>query len=527
MKRFIIFLITLICFFAVCDCMAGNAAEEWIDVPVVVNVVDNSDSSGVADAIKKANEYLAQAKIRLYVVDTNKPYNVGDNNGDLTEDEGDDAQDDGEKEVEDKCGAGKGLKLTIADDVWTEEPNTAGWAVHGNPVVFVEPEADANKMGRTVAHEFAHSLTLDYDLYGPNDINSLMYGYTDGNTTLDANEIEEIRKGARKRGHPYFIVPVNPSGGVAVPPGVDFSINAYGALLDDFGDLIVTGGPSDPNLGFADIHSVSMFCGKPGQADVELSIQLDGTFAVDSFFDVTYDINIPPDKKVQVNVYTTVGPGVFDANAILWDPGPGIVLPVEIKLNHKHAGLGPGSSTPENHQLDVNIPIDFFGPGSDPFEGQVAFSASSSGSLDGPMGHRDFEDLDTPVGQYKLSDVCPCPGLMFSTFEDGVSTDISGCGFTEGQMVEVSIDGEPVGATIAGPEGEFNLRRVPDKLEEPGYQYCRVEAVGYSMDGMMTVTTRAIGFLTTLDPIQGDIDGDRDVDLVDFSKLANNWLQGK
>jgi len=515
--------------------MAGDAAEEWIDVPVVVNVVDNSDSSGVADAIKKANEYLAQAKIRLYVVDTNKPYNVGDNNGDLTEDEGDDAQDDGEKEVEDKCGAGKGLKLTIADDVWTEEPNAVGWAVHGNPVVFVEPDGDANEMGKTVAHEFAHSLTLDYDLYSPNDINSLMYGYTDGNDTqLDPNEIKEIRKRARRRGYPYFIVPVNPSGGVAVPPGVDFSIDAYGALLDDFGDIMVNGIPwdplADPNLGFADIHSVSMFCDKPGQGDVELSIQLGGTFAVDSFFDVTYDINIPPDKKVQVNVQTTGGPGVFNANAVLWDPGPGIVLPVEIKLNHKHAGLGPGSSTPENHQLDVNIPDEFFGPGSDPFEGQITFSASSHGETrltpEGPPD-KTLLDEETPDGDYQLTEVCPCPGLMFSTFEDGVSTDISGCGFTEGQMVEISIDGEPVGTTIAGPKGEFNLRRVPDKLEEPGYEYCRVEAVGYSMDGMMTVISRAIGFLTTLDPIEGDIDGDRDVDSVDFAQLANNWLQGK
>ena len=134
----------------------------------------------------------------------------------------------------------------------------------------------------------------------------------------------------------------------------------------------------------------------------------------------------------------------------------------------------------------------------------------------GKYKYRSLEDIDTPIGEYKLSDVCPCPGVMFSSFEEGF-TDISGCGFTEGQTVEVTIDGEPVGTAIAGPDGEFNLRRCPDKLEDPGYEYRRVEAVGYSMDGMMTVTTRAIGFLTSLDPIEGDIDSDRDVDWFDFA----------
>jgi len=28
-------------------------------------------------------------------------------------------------------------------------------------------------------------------------------------------------------------------------------------------------------------------------------------------------------------------------------------------------------------------------------------------------------------------------------------------------------------------------------------------------------------------PVQGDVNGDRDVDLVDFTLLAENWLYGK
>jgi hypothetical protein len=247
-----------------------------------------------------------------------------------------------------------------------------------------------------------------------------------------------------------------------------------------------------------------------------------------SFFDISYEIDFPPDKKLRVNVQTIAPGGVFDANAVLWDPGPGIVLPVEIKVNHKLAGLGPGSSTPDNHCLEVNIPADFFGPGSDPFDGIISFTAQSDGMVDLLTTPRPVTDIDTPVGIYELTKVCPCPGLMFTSFEEGF-TDITGCGFTEGP-VKIFIDGQLAGASYAGPDGEFTFRRWPDTLEEPGpgYQYSRVEAVSYPVGGTTTeITSRAIGFLTTLEPIDGDIDSDRDVDLRDLARLANNWLEGK
>ena len=40
-------------------------AEDWIAIPVVINVVDSSDASKVDEAIKKANEALAKAKSAL------------------------------------------------------------------------------------------------------------------------------------------------------------------------------------------------------------------------------------------------------------------------------------------------------------------------------------------------------------------------------------------------------------------------------------------------------------------------------
>ena len=56
---------------------AQNATEEWIDIEVVVNVLDGADANGVEDAIAKVNEILAPAKIRLVKKATN-PNAFGD-----------------------------------------------------------------------------------------------------------------------------------------------------------------------------------------------------------------------------------------------------------------------------------------------------------------------------------------------------------------------------------------------------------------------------------------------------------------
>ena len=92
MRKSIVFLTSLICFFVVCDCMAGDAAEEWIDIPVVVNIIDGSDGSGVADAIKKANEILgikvdpSQSQIAIWLENTQtKIMSYGDGNFSLSD----------------------------------------------------------------------------------------------------------------------------------------------------------------------------------------------------------------------------------------------------------------------------------------------------------------------------------------------------------------------------------------------------------------------------------------------------------
>ncbi|MHC4734660.1 MAG: hypothetical protein ACYTDW_09395, partial [Planctomycetota bacterium] len=71
-----------VCFLPLLSVAAdGPAAVEWTDIPVVVNIIDASDASKVDEAIKKANEILKQAKIRLIVKKTNPDVNVGNGDG--------------------------------------------------------------------------------------------------------------------------------------------------------------------------------------------------------------------------------------------------------------------------------------------------------------------------------------------------------------------------------------------------------------------------------------------------------------
>jgi len=194
--------VSCVCFLPVLNAQADvPAAEEWVDIPVVVNIIDASDASNVDDAIKKANEILKQANIRLVVKKTNNNVNVGNGDPNLTEAEGDTAQEDGQKELDKVCGAGKGIKITVADDCWTEDPNTVGWSVHRNPVIVIEPDADANEMGETITHELLHSLTVTAH---SNDVNDVMYPTEAGNGIINPNDVNEIFPNAKKRGKPYL-----------------------------------------------------------------------------------------------------------------------------------------------------------------------------------------------------------------------------------------------------------------------------------------------------------------------------------
>lgn len=527
------------------------AAEEWVDIPVVVNIIDASDASNVDAIIKRANEILKQAHIRLVVKKTNKNVNVGDGDGDLTEDEGNTAQKEGQKELDKVCGAGKGIKITIADDVWVEEPNTTGWAVHRNPVIFVEPDTDPNARGRTAAHETCHIFTL-YDTFDINDINDLMYGYAGGGTTLGPNDVNEIFDNAKKRGKPYFVMPrVPPGGAVAIPCGVDFSIDSHGAILDDFSDLtiddpygIITG-PDDQSIQYADVREVILFGDEPfdPNSTITLEIQLGGAtpdFPADSFFDVFFDLD-PANPDFEGMILIDIG------STVIIDNIGGMVIPkarwldlltgtyVELPPPIIHENQKFDIGDPDvivSRSVHVNIPTELVSMSlvsTHPITVQVNSATNDYREPSLPELPIWLDDYTEPF-EFGLTQPCTCPGIKFSSIPvadteptNPPSIAVWGCGFTGD--VGIELDGQSIGMADADVDGKFTY--VIDTTLELQAGVHSVIAKEFDDSGP-TGANYAIGYFNHCPEGEavGDLDGDCDVDFYDFAIIANNWLKG-
>ncbi|AQT69740.1 hypothetical protein STSP2_02936 [Anaerohalosphaera lusitana] len=514
-------------------CMPTVAsAAEHIVVPVVVNVVDSSDASQVEAAVARANEILDQAGISLVVVKTNQPFNVGDNDGDLTYAEGEEAQEAGRQELDNTCGAGKGLKLTIADDCWTEDPTTAGWAIHRNPTVVVEPDADPQKMGRTVAHEFCHALTLDYDKYAAEDANSIMYGYTDGGTEMTEDEIEEIRKQAKKRGWAFNLEPVFPDRPSTMPSGAERVLDVHGAVLDGCDDLVLSDGTGfiDPMFGFVDIIETSVFIPSPIEptSTASVEIHLDGTFMPHQTLATVYEIEIDQngdgisDGLLEAEVFNPSG--IPEGFALYEDYATGNMTDVQLLIHENHAH-DRGPAVLDNHSLEIIMPAEMLtGPTDIPGMPFLNAAISSYTTEIPEMGGMSLTDPPSDwftIAVPEPGSTCCHPEITFSALPDPAMMRIQGCGLT-GEF-EVYIDGMPVGMSQASPAGYFAVAVPSAPSFGPGEHLVLVREID---DSAPTGAAYAVGAFTGLPPIPADITGDGMVDMQDLAELAANWLMG-
>ncbi len=554
-KPFLSFFVLTILFLSITDALSSPSAEEWIDVGVVVNVLDGADASNIDDAIAKANEVFAQAKIRLVkkATDPNATADT-DSSGGLDRDERDDARKEGQKVLDKTVGAGKGIKIDISDaNCDASDANTVGVAIHRNPVIIVGSESDANELGKTIAHELGHVFTLNYDLYDANDVNRLMYGYTGSGTGLDVNEVNEIRQGAKSRGTAYFVVPRILSGGaVAVPDGIHYSIDGFGAILDDFHDVqfndpcgTITD-QNDPTIQYADIGEVSVFADEPFGPNgfVKTTVQLgrlpDGTWNVDSFFDITYQIDfggpLIGQAHIELQNWLPVSATWYDANGL---PTTDTIV---VRVNEESEFSGdPHRGEPHNKTLQVDIPVELIQLSLVSIEPIIVTCDSYH------LDHRyspdpnviELWDVTVPF-EFGLSRPCPGPSLSFALNNSPSASDpngdivVFGCGF------EPNIDAAITFASEGHVLSDYTVPVTDGKLtlqvgcSESGVSSALnwigvfVEQLKPPVPLQLDEVVHAEGFFKYCPEgsIPGDLDGDCDEDFVDFALFANNWLSG-
>jgi hypothetical protein len=524
----------------------GQAANnEQIDIPVVVNILDNADASKIDEGIAKASDIFKQkAGINLDKKATD-PNAKGDTNGDggLDRNERDKVREDGQKVLNDTpgIGAGKGIKIDVVNDVDINNANNIGLSVHRNPVIIIEPDTDVNELAKTIVHEICHVLTLNYDV---NDPCSIMYKYKHSGTNFDVNEVNEVRDEGKKRGTSYFITPdVLPRlyRRSWDPEAIDYGIDGFGAILDNFHDVnfydprgLITD-QNDPTIQYADIGEVTVFADEPFETGdvVKTTIQLgtlpDGNWAIDSFFDIYFQSL--GRAHIELHNWIPVSAIWYDANG---NPTAEVIT-AQVSEELEFRGL-PHHGEPHNKTLLVDIPIRLVQDSL--VGGEPIVVNCNSQHLD----HRAdpivivLTDYTLPFN-FGLSHPSAGPKLSFTAnnktsaldpngdiiiFGDGFKPYTSGHIRVESgssvlinQAVTVPSDGKismSFGCSTLKPnsDGWFKASFQPDYYGSP--ENAPQGATGYFKycpEGEM----------------EGDIDGDYDVDWQDFRIVANDWLK--
>ncbi len=543
-KSVIFWGLTLTSLFLCCSNLLAEDDSDWYHIPVIVNVASGCDANDaqIKEMLAEANRILHRAKIHFYVADVNSNYKVGNGNSTFTSTEENQAIDDGEKEV----GSGKGMKITIGDTISTYD-NPLGIAKHRRPVILIKDTNDGEDMGKTAAHEFCHTLTLDYDFKDANDPNQI-YNLMWKDDTYDGEElsdgqIKEIRKQAKKWGEKSIEpLPENPRPAAPGKPaqttfgGYRTKNMGWGIVLDDGNDtpIIIFDTFCPPQLN--DIRWTEVFSDAPDTPDsnVIVGILVQGFLHTEYNYSVVYSIKFDAnfdgiaDVIIDMPVMSDNGQLIYN-DAIVNAAGfPPFQTPITISTHYKFRdyadGLDAVAESPYS-SIDIEVPsIQFMTFPGGVFNVPCRAMATSMLTILG-----EGSSLDETVWFDIVSDSGSVPedqmGVMY--FAPPVSGDpcnpfmlpsyqIRGQGFVGD--VEVFVNGRFAGTAVCLADGTFNYILAPAMMTL-GEQF--VEAIGFAPDG---TKKRIFSYFISKEPIEGDINGDYSVDMRDFAIMAGNWL---
>jgi len=458
------------CFLLFANAQAEEPAlEEWVDVNVLVNILDANDAnnSDIKAIIKEANLILEKTKIRLILKKINKNIKIGDGDSDLAESETLDTVVHGEKELQKVFGAGKGIKITAANDVSIESPNTVGWNIHRNPVVVIETSLFNAQLGEVLSHEIGHFLTLEH----VDDSNNLMSPFTPNGQDLSTSQIDEIFKEMKKRGKTYLRKPQPlPTEFELGPSGLEYGIEGFGAILDIPGDVSVldlstgtTTETDDPKYKYADLGEILVYMENAFDPSGILNIQvhLSGLMPPPNQIDFFTDISIfnvgdgeepefPADATVSIHRSLE---GLWDAE--LFDPDF-FGLPLDEPRVHENERFDVGLVEELiNQTVELDVPIELI---NEVMDGRFDPGGSNRILIMGNTYSADYRNdpfLATIVQDdsefFFLNVIGQPPGPELEFIHNGVA----GSGFALNTEVVISLDNNKIDSVLTSDNGSF------------------------------------------------------------------------
>ena len=535
-------------------------AKEIIEIPVIVNVHDGTTftDAQVSDMVDRINKILKPAGIKLVHRKTNRGVKVG-NDGKLDMGERNEARKKGYEEIkglDENKGKRKykGCKINICETPVAEDPNYVGQALHRCRVVLISPDKDndPNITAATAAHELVHAMTVCGDKNDPNDQghsadpNDLMYKDIEGGTNLRPSDVNEIQDRAKKWGNIVKVTTApTDEQAKAGDDGKTSKMKASGGQIDSFFDVFVSLGdpglfdPNDPLFHYADIGEIILYCEEPFAvpAAVQVEFLLNGALSELSSH-VIYTLNMDfdpgiPGPERYINFDVTTNPGVDPvANADIFEAGGAHLgsFPVDI-LEDPQLDEGP-KKTRLRHTLMTEIPPDFFGPGSEPFNppepnlSAVSFVESDERLPAAPGTMQLTDEVET--FSFGLENPAAGPRITvsraFRHTSDIGEHWIFGSGFEPDLPVQLHIcphgDMLPIDIpTTADTDGNLQIEIIDPIGINGGFD---IAAVG-SPDATGAILY-ATGYFSDA-PLDADLDTDGDVDLTDFATFANQWLE--
>ncbi|MFH1615136.1 MAG: hypothetical protein ABIG61_08655 [Planctomycetota bacterium] len=519
--------------------------DEWAEVPTLVNYVDYNDMNSVpqgvkdkvAGALKRANEILGKKNVELDHTDSHA-VSVGNNDGVVDANERSSLRGSGPNELDKLYGECNGVKVDVVNDI--DEGNPAktwnGVSVRGSKVVIIDiTRVDVNAIGRTIAHEMLHDIGLLGDTYEANDINSLRYGRSNGGTTIEPNDANALHNGARGRGRTAVAFSIAPGAGLGLRSSMLVGVaDARGAKHDGLKDPFCPNpmyNPDDPAFRYADVHMVKMFCPNPGTPGslTTLRLHLAGPFSIDSFFDVFYEIWITndhdpyPDIKITYGVHG-IGGGELLTDAFYENFDTGVSYPLDPPLAENlhelvDGEIGPATNAAVSHEIHTEI-IAMDLTGSAPIQVSITSIANDS-RIPGDSIIDEVEPFNFGLSLRPADPVVfliePGEGAM------GLGYGIAGSGFQGIPEVVIEIDNQQVGSASVKGDGSFTHFLDPT-VELTGLHRVFVHPPrGMNMvpEGRGVWGTATLNFGCVL---EGDINGDNIVNMLDLAKLANDWM---